>query len=140
MSMENNSYKYILDSLSTLQLGSHYTYRELLDDIEISYKFRCIIKQYFLQNIDADTTLESHLYYMKPQDESCRIYQQLKARIRIYVPKEKVHRNGETTCEYEERTLKPEELASISPHQKEMMGIMISELQISKMGLMTFVV
>lgn len=138
--MDSNSYKYILDSLSVLQIGSHYTYRELLEDVGISYKYRCIIKQYFLQDMDADTTLESHLYHMKPQDEDCRIYQQLKARVRIYVPKEKKHRNKETTREYEERTLKVEELASITPQQKEMMGIMISELQISKVGLMTFVV
>ena len=33
-----------------------------------------------------------------------------------------------------------EELASISPEQKTLMGMMISELQLSKMGLMTFVI
>lgn len=138
--MEDNDYKYVLDSLSVLQLGARFTYRELLDNIEISYKYRCIIKQYLLQEVDPDTTLESHLYYLAEQDESCRIYQQLRARIRVYVRKERVNRKGEMETLFEERTLTPQELASIRPEQKEWMGMVIAELQISKMGLMTFVV
>ena len=138
--MEDNDYKYVLDSLSVLQLGARFTYRELLDNIEISYKYRCIIKQYLLQEVDPDTTLESHLYYLAEQDESCRIYQQLRARIRVYVRKERVNRKGETQTLFEERTLTPQELASIRPEQKEWMGMVIAELQISKMELMTFVV
>ncbi len=138
--MGDNDYKYILDSLSVLQLGARFTYRELLDNIEISYKYRCIIKQHILQEVDPDTTLESHLYYLAKEDESCRIYQQLRAKIRIYVRKESVNRKGETEVLYEERTLTPQELASIRPEQKKWMGMIIAELQISKMGLMTFVV
>ena len=100
----NNDYKYVLDSLSVLQLGSRFTYRELLDDIEISYKFRCIIKQHILQEVDADTTLESHLYYLSDVDESFRVYQQLKVKIfhllkskttvSVYSTKISVKRNG----------------------------------------------
>ena len=74
-----------MENMSVLQIGAKYSYRELVDDIDLSYKYRCIIKQLLLQEVDADTTIESHLYYMKPQDESCRIYRQLRAKIRIYV-------------------------------------------------------
>ncbi len=138
--MNENDYKYILDSLSLLQLGSRYTYRELLENIDISYKYRCIIKKIILQEVAEDTTLESHLYYMKPESESCRVYQQLRARIRIYVPVCKKRFGGREETSYEERVLTPEELSVISPQQKELMGMIISELQLSKMGLMNFVV
>ena len=138
--MGTEDYKYILDSLSLLQIGSRYTYRDLLDNIDVSYKYRCIIKQILLQEVDQDTTLESHLYYMKPEDESCRVYRQLKAKIRIYVPQTKKGFLGKVETPYEERTLSPEELASITPQQKEMMGIIVAELQLSKVGLLTFVV
>lgn len=138
--MGDADYKYMLDSLSVLQIGARYTYRELLDDTEVSYKFRCIIKQHILQEVADDTTLESHLYYLAPGDESCRIYRQLKAKIRVYVRKEKTNRKGDTEILFEERTLTPEELASIRPQQKELMGMIIAELQISKVGLMSFVV
>ena len=129
-----------MENMSVLQIGAKYSYRELVDDIDLSYKYRCIIKQLLLQEVDADTTIESHLYYMKPQDESCRIYRQLRAKIRIYVPKVKKQLGGRTDTEFEERVLTAEELASISPEQKTLMGMMISELQLSKMGLMTFVI
>lgn len=138
--MKETDYRYIMENMSVLQIGAKYSYRELVDDIDLSYKYRCIIKQLLLQEVDADTTIESHLYYMKPQDESCRIYRQLRAKIRIYVPKVKKYLGGRTDTEFEERVLTAEELASISPEQKTLMGMMISELQLSKMGLMTFVI
>lgn len=138
--MKENDYKYILDSMTAIQIGSRYTYQELLDDIDLSYKYRCIIKKILLQEVDAGTTLESHLYYMRPEDESCRIYQQLKSKIRLYVPKQKKHLGGKVSTEFEERVLTAEELSSISPEQKKLMGLMIAELQISRMALMTFVV
>ncbi len=138
--MKDTDYRYILENMTAIQIGTKYTYRELVDDIDLSYKYRCIIKQILLQEVDADTTLESHLYYMMPEDESCRVYKQLRAKIRIYVPKVKKHFGGRSDTEFEERVLSSEELASIRPEQKKLMGIMIAEIQISKMGLMTFVI
>ena len=98
--MKETDYRYIMENMSVLQIGAKYSYRELVDDIDLSYKYRCIIKQLLLQEVDADTTIESHLYYMKPQDESCRIYRQLRAKIRIYVPRVKKHLGGRTDTEY----------------------------------------
>lgn len=138
--MKENDYKYILDSMTAVQIGSRFTYQELLDNIDLSYKYRCIIKQILFQEVAPETTLESHFYYMRPEDESCRVYQQLRSKIRIYVPVEKKHFGGKVSTEYEERVLSAAELASISPEQKKLMGLMIAEIQISRMGLMTFVV
>ena len=137
--MAENDYKYILDELTILHVGVRWAYRELQDNIDFSYKFRCIIKKIILQEVDPDTTIESHLYYMKPEDESCKVLTLLKTKVRLYVPVKKEHR-GKVTTSYEERVLSTGELASLSPEQKEKMGIMLSELQISKMGLMTYAI
>lgn len=138
--MNDSDYKYILDSLSVIQIGARLSYQEMLDNRDLSRKYRSIIRQDLLNGIDPATTLESHLYYMKPEDDSCRVYQRLKAKIRVYYPKEKKHLFGRTSREYEERILTPEELAAISPEQKELMGLIIAELQIPKVGLMSYAV
>lgn len=138
--MGDNDYKYVIDSLYQIQLGAKQSYAELLDNVDLSHKYRSIIREDLLREVDPSTTLESHLYYMKPEDEACRVYHKLKAKIRIYVPQKKKHLFGGETTEFEERTLTPEELASITPEQKELMGVIIAELQISKMGLMSYAV
>lgn len=138
--MAENDYKYILESLSTIQVGARYAYSELQDNVDFSYKFRCIIKKTFLSEVSADTTIESHLYYMKPEDESCGVLSLIKSKIRLYVPRQKKGRGGRIVTEYEERILTPKELASISPEQKTAMGMMIFELQINKLGLMSYAV
>ena len=138
--MAESDYKYILESLSTIQVGARYTFAELQDNVDFSYKFRCIIKRTFLAEVAPDTTLESHLYYMKPEDESCEILTLIKSKIRLYVPRQKKGRGGRTVTEYEERVLTPKELSSISPEQKKAMGMMIFELQINKLGLMSYAI
>lgn len=138
--MNDNDYKYVIDSLSVIQIGARLSYEELLDNRDLSRKYRSIIRQDLLQGMDPATTLESHLYYMQPDDSACRVYHKLKSKIRVYYPREKKHLFGPASLEYEEHVLTPEELASISPEQKEKMGIIIAELQLSKVGLMSYAV
>ena len=47
--MKETDYRYIMENMSVLQIGAKYSYRELVDDIDLSYKYRCIIKQLLLQ-------------------------------------------------------------------------------------------
>lgn len=132
-------YKYILDNLSFVQIGSHYTYDELEENFDLSYKYRCIIKQIILQEVDGSTTLESHLYYMKPQEESTKVYARLKVKIRAYYPVTRDKKNGERQTVYREKVYRAEELAALTPQEKNRQGLIISEIQIPKVGLMTFV-
>lgn len=138
--MENNDYKYVIDTLSYLLLGAKYTYEEIVYNNDISLKFRTIVRRYFEKEVDiATTTLESHLYYMKPGDESLALYRRLHARVRVYIPvTRKKHGHDET--EYEERIYKIAELADIPPQDKEAAGMIIHELQLSKVSLMSFAV
>lgn len=140
MERDNSDYKYILNSFTLIQIGARWTYQELLDNVDLSYKFRCIIKQIILKEVDQDTTLESHFYYLSPDSETCRALTSLKAKIRLYVPEQKKHRSGSIETLFEEKTMSPEMLASYSPEQKKTLGFQIFELQLSKVGLMTFVI
>ena len=108
METQGNDYKYIMEGLTEIAVGTRYTYAELEDNPELSYKFRCIIKRFFEQEVGRETSLESHLYYMKPEDESCRIYAQIKAKIRVYCPVTGKS-FGRTKTIYKEQILKADE-------------------------------
>ena len=138
--MGNNDYKYVIDTLSYLLLGTKYTYEEIVYNNDISLKYRTIIRRCFEREVDiATTTLESHLYYMKPEDDSFDIYRRLHARVRVYLPVARI-RHGHEKTEYEEHIYKIAELAAIRPQDKEAAGMIIHELQLSKVSLMSFAI
>jgi hypothetical protein len=85
--------------------------------------------------VDQDTTLESHIYYMKPEDESCDIYTRLKTKVILLEPE---IRGGQVR--YVEKEMKIGDLSLIPPEEKLRRGIIIREVRISKMGLGSFAV
>ena len=127
METQGNDYKYIMEGLTEIAVGTRYTYAELEDNPELSYKFRCIIKRFFEQEVGRETSLESHLYYMK----------QIKAKIRVYCPVTGKS-FGRTKTIYKEQILKADELSKIPLSEKNRRGMIVHELQLSKLGLMTF--
>lgn len=142
MLIENNTeefgdYRYILDDLTQLAIGSRYSYKELADNIDLSYKYRCIIKRYIAQEVDPGTTLESHFYCMTPDSESYEIYCQLHTKVRCYVKCDKKGLFG-TSSRYEERMLPVEELAAMSVEDKRNRRLLIAEIQIQKVRLMGY--
>ncbi len=133
--MSEQDFKYYLDSLTVISIGAKYSYRELIREENISLKYRTICKRCFTAEVDPETTLESHLYYMKPEDESCDIYTRLKTKVIILEPE--LHGGH---VRYAEKEMKIGELAGIPAEEKERRGIIIREVRISKMGLGSFAV
>lgn len=133
--MNENDFKYIINDLTTMSFGARYSYKELLDSPDTGFKFKTIIRRYLTENVAADCTLESHLYYMKKNDPACEAYGELRARIVVLVPT--IHGNERI---FREKVFKMAELAEIPPQEKERMGMIIRELRISKTGLMRFTV
>ena len=131
-------YAYAIDELTQLHIGSRCTYDELIADENLSFKFRTICKRYILQEVTGDTTLESHMYYMRPDNESCRIYRQLKAKITVSEPEPKRTRSGSPS--YREKIYGVDELAEIAPADKQQRGMFIREITISKRGLAGMVI
>ncbi len=140
---KNNDYKYEMNDLSMLYYGAKFSYGEILEDQVTSYKLKRIITDYLLKDISPETTLESHFYYMSPEDagdRSLEVYEQLKAKVRVSVPEIRKKLFGGEERIYKEKIIPVREFAGIPAEEKKRMGVVIQEIQISKLGLMTFTV
>ena len=139
-SMEKKTYedyKYSMQDTSRLYVGAKYTFRELLDEDEITFKFRMIMERYILPEADLEDTLETHLYYLAPESFLVKIYKQMKARVKVNVIKKKKPLFGAAKKQYVTRQLSVEELAKVPPGAKEQQGYVIQELSVSKLALLS---
>ena len=137
-------YKYSMQDTARLYVGAKYTFRELLDEDEISFKFRLIMERYILPEADREDTLETHLYYLAPDSFLVKVYKQMKARVKVNVIEEKKPffggSRGRTAHVPEKRYVTKqvtvEELASVPSADKERQGYVIQELSVSKLALL----
>lgn len=142
-------YKYSMQDTARLYVGSKYTFKELLDDEEIPFKFRLIMERYILPEADLEDTLETHLYYLNPDSFLVKIYKQMKARVKINVIEEKKSMFGAKSPRadldsvtgagkrrYVTKQITVDELAGIPFAQKERKGYVIQELSVSKLALL----
>ncbi len=130
-------YKYSMQDAASLYVGSKYTFRELLSEEEILFKFRLIVERYILPEADPEDTLETHLYYLEEKSFLVQIYKQLKARIKVNLIAEKRTFFGKKKKQYVTRTLTIEQLVKMSVKEKESCGMVIQELKVSKLAMMT---
>lgn len=128
-------YKYSMQDTSRLYVGCKYTFRELLEEEEISFKFRLIMERYILPEADLDDTLETHLYYLKPESFLVKIYKQIKAKVKVNVIEEKKDLFGGVKKQYVTKQLTMEQLAAMSPAEKEAKGMVVQELSVSKLAM-----
>ena len=157
ISEKNRDYKYFIDDFTKLSMGARYTYRELLDEENLSFRFRTIIRSIMLQLVDEDTSLESHFYYMGTEGKDFACYRRLKAKVRYYCPEDKrgslfgrkqedaaaagsgVATGDNGNIRYKEHFVKVQEFCAIPPEEKQKLGIVIHEIQLSKPALLTYV-
>ena len=130
--------KYFMQDTGSLYFGARYSYQEIMQDVNANFKFKSVIEHYIAKDTDMSTTLESHLYYMTPEQFSYRTYEQLKAKVKISVLEEKKSLFGKTKTGYRTKVVHLNELAGWNLARKKKMGIVIQELIISKLALMTF--
>lgn len=142
-------HKYSMQDTARLYIGSKYTFSELLDEEELSFKFRLVIERYILPEADKEDTLETHLYYLEPDSFLVKVYRQMKAKVKVNVIEEKrpfpgFGRGGATgrvesgaagKKRYVTKQLTVEELAKVPPARKEEQGYVIQELSVSKLAL-----
>lgn len=142
-------YKYTMQDINRIYIGSRYTFRELLNEEELLFKFRMIVERYILPEGDLEDTLETHLYYLDSESFLTKIYRQMKARVRVAVIEEKKGffggskgtaavkngRAGTGKKQYVTRQLTIEELAAIPFAEKERQGLVVQELSVSKLAL-----
>ena len=131
-------FKYIIEDIYKLYFGVKCTYREILESDNTYTRFKAVCRQCLITEVDEDTTLESHLYYLTPQDREAEVYRLLGARIKLSMPATKKGLFGKEQKIFKEEIWKIDDLLALSAHQKQFRGIVLSELQIPKLKLREF--
>ncbi|MCH5341148.1 MAG: hypothetical protein J1E01_06760 [Acetatifactor sp.] len=128
-------YKYSMQDVGRVYVGCKYSFEELLDDDELLFKFRMIVERYILPEADSQDTLETHLYYLEPGSFAVKLYNRIKARVKVSVIEEKKSLFGKVKKEYVSKQLTVDELVNMPPSEKERQGMVIHELSVSKLAL-----
>ena len=128
------NYKYSLQDTAKVYIGAKYTFAELLDQDEVAFKFRLIVERYILaeKEVDPQDTLETHLYYLKPDSFLVKIYDRIKARVKINIIEEKKRIFGRGKKRYVTKELNIRELVAMTPEEKEAKGVVIQEKSIGE--------
>lgn len=134
------SYKYSLQDTAKVYIGAKYTFAELLDQDEVAFKFRLIVERYILaeKEVDPQDTLETHLYYLQQDSFLVKIYDRIKARVKINIIEEKKGLFGKGKKHYVTKELNIRELVAMTPEEKEAKGVVIQEISMSKLALAAF--
>ena len=130
-------YKYFLQETSYFYVGSKYTLQEIIENEEILFKFRKVIAESVIPKADPEDTLETVLYYLKPDDFLVQIFKQMKASVRISIKEKKKSLFGGEKEQFTTKYLPIADLVAISPEEKEAREIFIQELKASKLAVMT---
>ncbi len=135
-------YKYVMLDTAFLYLGAKYSYSELIENEDVPFKFRAILEHYILPEMDGETTLESHFYFMDKKEFSYKTYQQLKIKVKVskLVTKKPFLGIGKPKRMYRSEIIPLAKFAEMSKAEKERDGILIQEIVISKFAMMSFVV
>lgn len=136
---ENRDYKYVMSDYSNVYLGGKFSYRNIIENVDVNFKIKSIAERHLMQELEPDTSLESHFYFMKPEDEVAKVYKQLKAKVKVCMLEEKKHIGGKVTNSYKTRVLSMDDFFKINLAQRKAKGMVIQEIILPKLGFMTFV-
>ncbi|WP_026515840.1 hypothetical protein [Butyrivibrio sp. MC2021] len=132
--VNEDDFKYYMQDIERYYFGARYNYLELLDNEMVPFKFKTIISKYMKDEVDLDTTLESHFYYLTDDTFDYEILKQLKSRVRVSQYKDPFKKEKG----FKEKIYTIQELVRIPVEHKEEYGIIIRELIVSKLALFAF--
>ena len=137
--MENKDYKYTMADYSNIYLGAKFTYRDVIEHPDIHFKIKAIIERYFLKDLDPDTTLESHFYYMTPDEFAAKTYIQLKVKVKFNILEEKKGLFGKGKRVYTTKIVPIHKFMEMNLAKKKAGGVVIQQVVFPKMTLLGFV-
>ncbi len=124
-------YKYYMQDTAYIYVGSKFTLREIMENEDIMYKFRKVIAESVMTRYDHEDSLETVLYYLKPDDFLVQLFKQMNANIKISIRDEKHPDRFKT------RQIGIKELVSMDAEEKKEKEIFIQELRAGKLALLT---
>jgi hypothetical protein len=131
-------YKYYIQDVSKIYVGCKYTLGEIMDNAEITYKFRKVVAESILPHADREDTLETVLYYLDGGNFALQVFKQMNAKVRVSILREKKgFLKKESSREYSTELMDMDTLTSMSPEEKQAAGLFLQELQVSKLALAT---
>lgn len=133
--MPNNDFKYVMHDLTNVYIGAKYTYDELMNSDEVPFKLKTIFSHCMLREVAGDTTLENHVFYMHTTDISYQAYKQMKAKFKLSVFEENGHGRGKAG--YVDREYKIEDIVENRELHEKMDQILVTELHLTKLGIMS---
>jgi len=136
--LDYQDYRYILQDAGTLYVGAKFNFGDIAKEEEIPFKFRSIIMRHAMAEVDGEDTFESVFYYMKPEGYLYEVFLQLRAKVKVSQITEVKGLFGRKRKVYKEHIYKLAEFAALSKAEKESLGIVVQEIQCSKLGIMTF--
>lgn len=128
--MADRDYKHIVQDPTNAYLGARLTYGELMDIDEVPFKFKTLLSHYILKEVDRDTTIENHIFFIKPEDESYMVYKRIKAKFAMYV-------FDETKRSYVRKEYKIDEIVKDEYLHEHMDTIFVEEIHIYKLNLLS---
>ena len=123
-----NDYKYVIQEFSKTMIGARYTYRESLSAERVPFKFQTIVDRLIVPYADMDMMLGDHLLNMTADDKNKRIFENLKAKLRISIP--------QADGSYTTKDMPLGALIAIDPEEKK--DYFIQEMIISNLALFGF--
>ena len=135
-----NDFKYIMQDLYKLYFGAKCSYREILESDGTYVKFKAVCRQCLITEVDQDTALESHLYYLTAEDKAAEVYRLLGTRVKLSIPVVKKGLFGREQRVFREEIWKIDDLLALSAQQKQFQGIVLSEVQITNLKLREFAI
>ncbi len=132
--MENRDFKYVMHDLTNIYIGAKHTYNELLVSEDVPFKLKTLISRFFVREVDGDTKIEDHIFYLKETDMSYQIYKEMKAKFRLNVWKDET--DGVKTPGYKSRTYRITEIIGSEELMRKKDITIVEEVHITKLGLM----
>lgn len=136
--LDYQDYRYILQDTGTLYVGAKFSFGDIAKEEEIPFKFRSIVMRHLVAEVDKEDTFESVFYYMKPEGYLYEVFLQLRTKVKVAQLTAVKGLLGKTKWVYKEHVYKLKEFVALSKEEKERLGIVVQEIQCSKLGIMTF--
>lgn len=135
---QDNDFKYVMLDTGNIYLGAKYTFGDLMEHEMVPFKLKAILTHYIFKEAEADTSLESQFYYMESGSFLYETFLQLRTKVKVNVLVEKKSLFGKPKMQYMEKIYTLKEFAAMNLAKKKAAGVIVSEIIISKLGMMTF--
>lgn len=136
--MEYRDFRYILQDTGTLYVGAKFNLKDLASEEEVPFKFRSIVMRYVFGEMAQEDTLESIFYYMAPEGLMYEVFLQLRTKVKVAQLKEVKRPFGKRERVYREQVYTLKDFAGMDVEKKKQAGMVVQEIQISKLALMAF--